>query len=569
MLERLSVSNFALIESVEIDLTKGFNVFTGETGAGKSIVLDAVGAILGARSSGDYIRNDADSYCIQAAFNVANLPHIHKWLQEHGIEAHDNELFLLRRLNRAGKNIITVNGVQLPLNALRELGGMLVDMHAQHHNQLLLQQSNHLGLLDAYADSKLKQSKQDYRQLYAEHKALIQEIEETRSKAKQREQSMDILTWQIQEIEEVKPKEQEYENLQAESKRLSNMEKIRFALENAHALIESEKGSGLIKALTKLENNLEVLAKYEARFGEILDGIREWQYVLSDAKMELADYYERLEQSPMSLEKLQERLDALYRLYKKYGDYEQTVAFLNNAKAEYEQLAGIDDSLKALLEKEKELIDRLKDRAQTLTNARQSIADRLSKDVQAHIRDLAMPEAVFVIQLLKREDFGVDGWDEVVFTFSANKGQEVRPVNKIASGGEVSRIFLALKTVLMSKFNFATMIFDEVDTGVSGSTAQRMAEKLILISKSSQVLCVTHLPQVACMADTHIKISKKTTAGRTLTNVHTLSSNERVDEIATMIAGDNQTLLTRESAAQLLDMAKERKKELAIYKEFS
>lgn len=569
MLERLSVSNFALIESVDIELTKGFNVFTGETGAGKSIVLDAVGAILGARSSGDYIRNDADSYCIQAAFNIADLPNIHQWLHEHGIEAQDNELFLLRRLNRAGKNIITVNGVQLPLNALRELGGMLVDMHAQHHNQLLLQQSNHLSLLDAYADNRVKQAKQEYKQIYSEYKALLQEIEQTRAKAKQREQSMDILNWQIQEIEEVKPKEQEYEHLQTESKRLSNMEKIRFALESAHTLIESDKGSGLIKAINKLENNLEVLAKYETRFAEILEGIREWQYVLSDTKMELADYYERLEQSPLSLEKLQERLDALYRLYKKYGGYEQTVEFLNNAKAEYEQLAGLDDSLKALVEQEAELLKQVQAKAQNLTIARESVAKRLSKDVQAHIRDLAMPEALFVIQLLRREEFAAEGWDDVVFTFSANKGQEVKPVNKIASGGEVSRIFLALKTVLMSKFNFATMIFDEVDTGVSGSTAQRMAEKLILISKSSQVICVTHLPQVACMADTHIKISKKSSSGRTLTNVHTLSSVERVDEIATMIAGDSQTLLTRESAAQMLEMAKSRKQELAIYKELS
>lgn len=569
MLERLSVSNFALIESVEIELTRGFNVFTGETGAGKSIVLDAVGAILGARSSSDYIRNNADSYCIQAAFNIKDSPEIYKWLQERGIEIQDYELFLLRRLNRAGKNVITANGVQIPLNALRELGALLVDIHAQHHNQLLLQQSNHLGLLDAYADSRLRQAKQNYKQLYDEHKSLLQHIEETRLKAKQREQSMDILNWQIQEIDDVKPQEQEYENLQIESKSLSNMEKIKFALENAHVLIESDKGSGLIKALNKLESNLDILAKYESRFGAILDGMREWQYVLADAKMELADYYERLEQSPLSLEKIQERLDALYRLYKKYGGYQQTVEFLNNARAEYQQLAGLDDCLKELLNKEQELLKRLQEKAQTLTNARKNIAVRLSKDVQGHIRDLAMPEALFVIQLLEREEFAASGRDDVVFTFSANKGQEVRPVNKIASGGEVSRIFLALKTVLMSKFNFATMIFDEVDTGVSGSTAQRMADKLILISKSSQVICVTHLPQVACMADTHIKISKKSLADSTQTYIHVLDSLEKVDELATMIAGDNQTLLTRESAAQMLELAKVRKQELAIYKELS
>lgn len=565
MLERLSVSNFALIESVDIELANGFNVFTGETGAGKSIVLDAVGAILGARSSSDYIRNDADSYCIQAVFNVSDLPHIKLWLKEHGIDAQDEELILLRRLNRAGKNVITANSVQIPLNILRELGALLVDMHAQHHNQLLLQQSNHLGLLDAYADENLKVAKTEYKQLYNEYKHLQQEIAETQAKAKQREQSMDILNWQIQEIEEVKPKAQEYENLQTESKRLSNMEKIKFALENGHALIDSDKG-GLIKSLSKLEANLEVLAKYESRFAEFLETVSEWQYVLADVKMELTDYYERLDQSPLSVEKIQERLDALYRLYKKYGDYESTIEFLDKAKQEYEQLASIDDSLKALVEQEKELLKQLKAKAQLLSEARREIALRLSRDVQSHIRDLAMPEAVFVVQVSSKDEFGVEGVDEISFNFSANAGQEVRPVNKIASGGEVSRIFLALKTILMSKFNFATMIFDEVDTGVSGSTAQRMAEKLILISKSSQVICVTHLPQVACMADIHINIRKQSTQGRTLTSVQTLDRAERIEEIATMIAGDSQTLLTKESAAQMLDLAKQRKQELNLVK---
>lgn len=565
MLERLSVSNFALIESVDIELTNGFNVFTGETGAGKSIVLDAVGAILGARSSSDYIRNDADSYCIQAVFNISDLSHIKLWLKEHGIDTQDEELILLRRLNRAGKNVITANSVQIPLNILRELGALLVDMHAQHHNQLLLQQSNHLGLLDAYADENLKLAKAEYKHLHKEYKHLQQEISDTQIKAKQREQSMDILNWQIQEIEEVKPKEQEYENLQAESKRLSNMEKIKFALENGHALIDSEKG-GLIKSLSKLEANLEVLAKYESRFAELLESVSEWQYVLADVKMELTDYYERFDQSSLSVEKIQERLDALYRLYKKYGDYESTVEFLTKAKQEYEQLASIDDSLKALLEQEKELLKQLKAKAKLLSDARREIALRLSRDVQAHIRDLAMPEAVFVVQVSSKDEFGTEGVDEISFNFSANAGQEVRPVNKIASGGEVSRIFLALKTILMSKFNFATMIFDEVDTGVSGSTAQRMAEKLILISKSSQVICVTHLPQVACMADTHINIRKQSAQGRTITSVQTLDRAERIAEIATMIAGDSQTMLTKESAAQMLDMAKQRKQELNLVK---
>lgn len=563
MLESLAVSNFALIEDIKIEFSAGFNVFTGETGAGKSIVLDAVGAILGARSSADYIRKDCDAYCIQAIFDIKGLEQVALWLQEHAIAVEADELILLRRLTRAGKNTITANGMQIPLAALKELGSILVDIHAQHHNQMLLQQANHLALLDAYADDSLKIAKVKYKEAFEEYKVAVRELEEMQAKSKQREQMMDILDWQIKEIQEVNPKENEYEELQDESKRLSNLDKIKMALESAHHLIENDKG-GLMTALHKLENNLSIIGKYEPKFQEVLENVKDWQYILSDSKLELADYYERLDQSPMSLEQVQDRLDAIYRLYKKHGDYPGLMEFWQKAQAEYQALDALEDSLKGLEEHVKQQQSRLEQCAAELTRERSAVAVKLAAQIQLHIRDLAMPEAVFQIEVTDRTDFGTEGRDEVVFMFSGNRGQDPKPVHKIASGGEISRIFLALKTVLMSRFNFATMIFDEVDTGVGGTTAQRMAEKLVVIAQSAQTICVTHLPQVACMADRHMKINKYSIEDRTITDVQILNRNERIEELAGMMAGESRTNITKESAAQMLDMAVMKKAQLLL-----
>lgn len=561
MLEKLTVSNFALIEEVEIEFAAGLNVFTGETGAGKSIVLDAVSAILGARSSIEYVRSNTDSYCIQAKFNISALPKVKSWLDKHEIECIDNELLLMRRLNRSGKNAITANAIQIPLNKLKELGGLLVDIHAQHHSQLLLQSSNHLSLLDTYGDTPLYNAKQKYTIAFDEYRKLEEQLTVLLSKVQQREQSMDILRWQISEIETVKPRINEYEDLQTESKRLSNMDKMRLALENANYLLDNDK-IGIINNLHKLSNDLKTIAKYENKFDEILANIQEWQYLLADAKEDITVYYDNLEQSPQRLEEVQKRIDELYRLYKKHGNYEQTIAFLRNAQSEYNSFESMDEqvtTLRTLLQKAKENLILY---ATSLTKVRTTVANKLAKDVQRHIRDLAMPGAIFEISIQNKPGFTAEGCDDVLFLFSANIGQEVRAVNKIASGGEVSRIFLALKTVLMSKFQFATMIFDEVDTGVSGTTAQRMAEKLFLIACSVQTICVTHLPQVACMADIHIKISKNTIQKKTITSVHIMNHQERIAEISNIMVGDNQTELTRNSAAQMLEWAATRKIEL-------
>ena len=561
MLERLTVSNFALIEYVEIEFSSGLNVFTGETGAGKSIVLDAVAAILGARSSSEYIRTTADAYCLQALFNIAELPKIQTWLVEHGIEIAEGELIVMRRLTRAGKNHITVNSIQVTLATLRELGGQLVDMHAQHQSNLLLQAHNHLSLLDTYADEELLSAQSAYKKSFEAHKLLEGELTEVLAQVRQKEQTMDILQWQIKEIEEVKPKQNEYEDLQVLGKRLSNTDKIRAAVENAHQLLEHEK-NGLLVNMYKLEAELKTIAKYEDKFDGVLESIQEWQYLLTDAKADLLDYHERLAQGPQNLESTQKRLDVLYRLYKKYGEYEQTMQFLAKAKAEYEKLENMDEQVATLQNKVQQAMSVLLTAAQRLSGARKLVAESLSAQVQKHIRDLAMPEAIFEISVTDKAHCTADGRDEVVFIFSANVGQEARAVHKIASGGEISRIFLALKTVLMSRFDFATMIFDEVDTGVSGVTAQRMAEKLFLIARSVQTICVTHLPQVACMADRHICISKHSTDGQTITSVNVLGYAESVAELASIISGAAQTELTRDSAAQMLDLAILRKQEL-------
>lgn len=559
MLEWLSVYNFALIEQVKIEFSRGFNVLTGETGAGKSILLDAVSTILGARSSIENIRETCDYYRIQALFNIANLSHIQEWLSEKGFEVTESELLITRKLNKNGKNFIDINGVQVTLATLRALGALLVDMHAQNNNQLLVQAGYQLDLLDFFLTEQEQKILKAYKNIFEQYNKAEKDLQEVRNSLRAREQRMDILRWQIQEITNIAPKLNEYEQLELESKRLANLEKIRQNLQEATFLLEKPQGGGILEDLTRLNSKLENLARYEPKFQDFVKSMEDWQYLIQEVKLELLDYYEQSEGKPINLEKIQLRLDELYKLYKKYGSYEATMLFLKAAQEEYSSLETIEENIKGLEAQLGKLQAQLEVKASNLSLVRQKAAEKLSSAVQEHLRDLAMPQAVFKIQVIPQSDFGKFGRDDVQLLFSANFGQQLRPVAKVASGGELSRIFLALKTVLMRNFNYSTMIFDEVDTGVSGLTAQRMAEKLVLISKTCQVICVTHLPPVACMADTHLCIKKYQTTDNTMTQVNSLDLAGKIAEISNMMAGDSQTDLTKDSAAQMLKIAQERK----------
>ena len=561
MLMWLSVHNFALIENAKIEFDDKFNVFTGETGAGKSIVLDAVGAVLGFRASNDYIRVGCDYFRVQAAFDIAKMDEVKAWLSERGIDTVDNELILSRRFSKNGKNIINVNDVQITIGSLRQLGEMLVDIQAQHSNQLLLGASYHLQLLDFYAGVKMQELLSDYKNTFNDYKNIEQQIVQTMQRAQEREQKMDILKWQIQEIESAKLKEHEYEKLQAESKRLANAEKIRTALKKSYGLLnETAAGHNLLDMLCDLYDNLTVVAKYEDKFVSTVETLKEWQYVLEDIKSDLSDYYEKLDEQPYTIEQLQKRIDVLYKLQKKYGDYNQTIEFLQNAKQQYQELMDIEEDIKSLDSQKNTLMANLQQQATAVSAIRAKTAAKLIKELKTHITDLAMPKAVFEIAINRKSDYGIDGMDEVVFMFSANPGQTPKPLQKVASGGELSRIFLALRTVL-GRNSDITMVFDEIDTGVSGITAQRMAEKLVLISKNRQVICVTHLPQVACMADRHIYVSKEQSTDTTHTKIENLDMQGRIDNITQMMAGA-ATELAKDSATQLIVMADERKREL-------
>lgn len=561
MLIWLSVHNFALIENAKIEFDDKFNVFTGETGAGKSIVLDAVGAVLGFRASNDYIRVGCDYFRVQAAFDIAKMDEVKAWLTERGIDTVDNELILSRRFSKNGKNIINVNDVQITIGSLRQLGEMLVDIQAQHSNQLLLTGSYHLQLLDLYAGAKMQELLAAYKNTFTEYRNIEQQISQTMQRAQEREQKMDILKWQIQEIESAKLKEHEYEKLQAESKRLANAEKIRTALKKSYGLLnEAAAGHNLLDMLCDLYDNLTVVAKYEDKFVSTAETLKEWQYVLEDIKSDLSDYYEKLDEQPYTIEQLQKRIDVLYKLQKKYGDYAQTIEFLQNAKQQYQELTDIEEDIKTLENQKNSLLANLQQQAIAISGLRNKTAAKLIKELKSHITDLAMPKAVFEIEINRKAEYSTEGIDEVVFMFSANPGQAPKPLQKVASGGELSRIFLALRTVL-GRSSDITMVFDEIDTGVSGITAQRMAEKLVLISKNRQVICVTHLPQVACMADRHIYVSKEQGTDTTHTKIETLDMQGRIDNITQMMAGA-ATELAKDSATQLIAMADERKREL-------
>ena len=466
---------------------------------------------------------------------------------------------ITRKLNKNGKNLIDINGVQVTLTTLRELGLQLVDMHAQNNNQLLLQAAYHLELVDLYLEVAGHEILSAYKNVFAEYMQAKKNLQMVQASLMVREQRMDILRWQIQEIENIAPKLNEYEQLEIESKKLANFEKISQNLQEATLLLEHPKGGGILEDLERLSSRLENLAKYEHKFVGFVKNLQDSQYLVQDIKLELQDYFEQIDSNPVSLEKIQIRLDELYKLYKKYGDYNETAKFLVNAKQEYADLERVEESIKDLENDLAKVRGQLVEKSEKLSLARKNAAEKLAIATQEHIRDLAMPQANFMVQVLDQPEFTHNGKDEVQLLFSANVGQQLKPVAKVASGGELSRIFLALKTVMMSKFHYATMIFDEVDTGVSGFTAQRMAEKLVLISKDCQVICVTHLPPVACMADRHMCIKKIQTSDKTTTEVNLLNLQEKINEISNMMAGDSQTDLTKDNVAQMLKIAQERK----------
>lgn len=560
MLQALHVHNFALLEDAKADFTQGFNVFTGETGAGKSILIDAFGVVLGGRASADYVRSGTDGLWVQAVFDISGQKAIKELLKEQGLEAED-DLFLKRQISSAGKSKAFVNGVQVPLTFLRQLGARLVDIHGQHENQALLKAETPRVLTDAFGGAELSKAKAVYTEIYTEYVAVKKKLEKLLSDNEHQDLLLDRYSWEIKEITDAKLVVGEEESLEDEAKLLRNSEKIITSVNKAHSFLDSEKG--ILSRLALAKDELRYAARYDERLREFAEALDSSWITLDDCRSELSDYLSSSDFNEEHAAAVQERLDTIYRLQKKYGGTtEDVLEYLAATQVKQEELQNIADTIAATEKKLQDITKKLTQAAAVLTKERQRSAKALGEQITKHIRDLAMPNGSFVIELTELDKFTAEGRDGLGFMFSANMGEPLNDLEKVASGGEISRIALAIKTVLMNQGDVPTMVFDEIDTGVGGVTAQRMAEKIAAISTVGQVLCITHLPQIAAFADNHIHIEKVSADGRTATVLTTLVQQARVEEIVRMTAGDNRSFAAYENAKQLLSSAEAVKESL-------
>ncbi len=547
MLSLLHIENIAVIECADISFDAGFNILTGETGAGKSIVIDAISAILGERAYRDMIRTGTDKASVRAVFtDVPALP----WFEENGVP-YDPETIIQREVFLDGKNICRVNGALVTVSILRKLGIQLINIHGQHDSATLFDEGNHLSFLDSFAENDLL--RQTYGEKFEKVSALRGEIERMSMDEGEKLRRMETLHYQIDEISKAELEPGEDTRLEERRKILQNAEKLSDGI---HAAVEclygSDETDGAAALLAEAERELVRLSRFTDAYAAIHEKVADLMYQVQDAAEELRDARDDLSYSADELETIEARLDVIHRLRRKYGaTCEDILAYLQQAKTELDEIEFADDTiarLKGKLEQaEKEAVAAAMDLRQNRIQAAEVLSERILKE----LNQLDMPKVQFSCQFRETE-LTTQGADFVSFYMSANAGEALKPLSKVASGGELARIMLAMKNVLAEQDQVATLIFDEVDTGVSGRAAQKVAEKLRSVASTKQVLCVTHLPQLAALASTHLLISKGERNGRTYTTVTPLDREGRMQELARIIGGANITETTLRSAAEML-----------------
>lgn len=554
MLKNLSVKNFALIEKAELEFGEGLNILTGETGAGKSVLIDALGAVLGNRIGSNQIRSGCEDLRVEAVFFLPKNSAVHKIISELEIEDDEN-LIISRKFSRSGKSVIVVNGSHVTLSTLKKIGAALVDVHGQNENLALLRENSIYNLLDG-ADEKILSVKNEYRKLFKLWTNQVKSLEERRKKKFDNEQKLDMLKWQEQEISVADLKVGEDEELEAEIRKLSHAEKISENISNACNLLGGD--FDILTALAKVEKNLDEVAKFDEKLNSARKLLEDAAISLREVYDEVKNYAEETEFSPELLDKLHARMDVIFKLKQKYGgSVEKVLERLQNIREEIFEIENFD----ADLENSQRLILKLegqtKKRAESLLNLRKNSAEKLSSAIEKEIRRLGMERAKFKIEVQATENFSANGADKADMFFSANIGEEMQSLAKIISGGELSRVALAIKTISVGREDSAaTMVFDEIDTGLGGTTAKVVAEGIAKVSRSKQVLCVTHLAQIACMADVHLQISKSDDNERTITQVVKLNDTERIKEISRMASGEETSTSLKNAKAMILSAQK-------------
>lgn len=558
MLELLHIENIAIIEAADIEFAPGFNALTGETGAGKSIVIDSLSAVLGQRTSRELIRTGAEKAFVSAAFS-GMAPEL---TEELGIQPEaDGTLLLQREIQTDGKNVCRVNGRPVTVGQLRALGARLLNIHGQHDGQQLLDEEQHIVYLDSFG--RVESLAITYAEKYKNFTDIRRQIGALQMDEAEKARRVDTLQYQIEELRRAKLKSGEEEELTARRGMLRNAEKFLDAVAGAdYALNGDDSGGGALSALRQAQDALSGVRHLDDAFGQLYERLGEAYSEVYDIAATVEDKRGELDVSPGELDRVESRMDLLYRLKKKYGaTVEDMLDYQARCEAELAQIEDAGDTLvrleQALSKAEKEA----RQAAQALSDARKAAADRLTAQILAELQQLDMGKIRFAVDFAEKP-LDSDGVDTVRFLMSANVGEELRPIHKIASGGELARIMLAMKNVLSEQDHVGTMVFDEVDTGVSGRAAQKVAEKMARISRRKQVLCVTHLPQLAAMADTHFSVEKGERGGRTYTEVRRLDREQRRRELARLTGGSHVSQTMLDGAEELLVQAEKFRAEL-------
>lgn len=561
MLAEMSIKNFAIIESLGVSFRKGLTVLTGETGAGKSIIIDAISLVAGGRGSSEFVRFGCNKAEIEGLFLLDNDNHpcIDK-SKELGIDISDGMVVLHRDILTNGKSICRINGKLVTLGILREIGRTLIDIHGQHEHQDLMNSERHLPMIDQFDEKLTVPAMEEYQRLYSQFLKLKKQLVGLTENEQKMAHRLDLIQFQLTEIKNANLEPGEEETLIGEKNQLSNFEKIHTSVSRSYkALSGEQKGLDWVGlAMSELEDVSSLNEKLKAIFENISSSF----YLLEEATSSLGDQIDQLEFDPERLNFIESRLNEIRFLKKKYGQtVEDILEYAAKIEDEADQIQNREVHLERLRKNIQEVQKDLLLEAENLSEIRKQIAEKLKGEIHKELKELYMEKTVFDIQFSITEppEFSSTGIDKVEFLISTNPGEPLKPLTKIASGGELSRIMLALKSIFSKQQGITSIIFDEVDTGVSGRVAQSMAEKIYKISSGSQILCITHLPQVAAMSDAHLYISKEIKGERTVTSISELETDEKVKEVARMISGVEITELTKQHANELLQLANQMK----------
>lgn len=550
MLLEISIKNFAIIEEISLNFEKGMTVLTGETGAGKSIIIDAMNMMLGSRATTDVIRHGAPKAEIEGLFAVESNRHLTALFEEQGLEWTD-ELIIRREILQNGRSVSRINGQMVNLSVLKAVGQHLVDIHGQHDQEELMRPQLHITMLDEFGDAAFFQTKAAYRQTFEDYKRLRKQVVELQHNQQENKARIEMLEFQIAEIEAAALEVEEDVRLEQERQRLLNHKMIADTLTNAYTMLDAEEFSSLANVRSAM-NDLESIEEYDPSYKELSSQLSETFYALEDITKRLEDVVDGLEFDGNRLMQVESRLDLIHSITRKYGgQVKDVLEYLAQITKEYSLLTGSDLSSEELEKELKRLEKNLVSLAQDLSDQRHALAQALENEIQQELADLYMDKARFQVRFSKAK-FNREGNEAVEFYISTNPGEDFKPLVKVASGGELSRLMLAIKSAFSRKEGKTSIVFDEVDTGVSGRVAQAIAAKIHKIGQNGQVLAISHLPQVIAAADYQFYIEKISDAHSTVSTVRLLNREERIEEIAKMLAGEDLTEAARQQAEQLL-----------------